>query len=181
MPDLDPNEHTIDELEAQLDEIDDQETLEEIRDAETDSEGRSGAIEVIDDRLDTVTDGGGDGTNGDGDSSDDGTDGTDGTDEHAESSNDGTSGSGFGIIDVRNRVRNVAADLIGRPLDGITEVRAVEDGWYTTVEVIERNSIPDTQDILGRYEIDLDDNGNVTEYQRLRRYRRGDTDDQAVE
>ena len=167
MADLDPSEHTIDELEAQLDEIDDPDALEGIRDAETSGEDRIGAVEAIDDRLDSVSNG----ENGEnGDTDDEG--GSDATD---------TGGGGVGIVDVRNQVRRVAADLIGRPLDGITEVRADDDGWYTTVEVIERNSIPDTQDILGRYELDLDADANVTGYRRLRRYRRGDTDDEAIE
>ena len=167
MADLDPSEHTIDELEAQLDEIDDPDALEEIRDAETSGEDRTGAIEAIDDRLDSVSNGES-GENGD-------------TDDESGSDATDTGGSGVGIVDVRNQVRNVAADLIGRPLDGITEVRADDDGWYTTVEVIERNSIPDTQDILGRYELDLDADANVTGYRRLRRYRRGDTDDETIE
>jgi len=171
MADLDPSEHTIDELEAQLDEIDDPDALEEIRDAETSGEDRTGAIEAIDDRLDSVSNG----ENGDTDDESGETDDENGSDATE------TGGSGVGIVDVRNQVRNVAADLIGRPLDGITEVRADDDGWYTTVEVIERNSIPDTQDILGRYELDLDADANVTGYRRLRRYRRGDTDDEIIE
>ena len=179
MADLDPSEHTIDELEAQLDEIDDPDALEEIRDAETSGEDRTGAIEAIDDRLDSVSNGeGGDTDDENGDTDDES--GSDATDEGGSDATD-TGGSGVGIVDVRNQVRNVAADLIGRPLDGITEVRADDDGWYTTVEVIERNSIPDTQDILGRYELDLDADANVTGYRRLRRYRRGDTDDETIE
>lgn len=171
MADLNPSEHTIDELEAQLDEIDDPDALEEIRDAETSGEDRTGAIEAIDDRLDSVSNG----ENGDTDDESGETDDENGSDATE------TGGSGVGIVDVRNQVRNVAADLIGRPLDGITEVRADDDGWYTTVEVIERNSIPDTQDILGRYELDLDADANVTGYRRLRRYRRGDTNDETIE
>ena len=171
MADLDPSEHTIDELEAQLDEIDDPDALEGIRDAETSGEDRTGAIEAIDDRLDSVS-------NGESGDTDDESGETD--DESGSDATD-TGGSGVGIVDVRNQVRRVAADLIGRPLDGITEVRADDDGWYTTVEVIERNSIPDTQDILGRYELDLDADANVTGYRRLRRYRRGDTDDETIE
>ena len=171
MADLDPSEHTIDELEAQLDEIDDPDALEEIRDAETSGEDRTGAIEAIDDRLDSVSNG----ENGDTDDESGETDDENGSDATE------TGGSGVGIVDVRNQVRRVAADLIGRPLDGITEVRADDDGWYTTVEVIERNSIPDTQDILGRYELDLDADANVTGYRRLRRYRRGDTNDETIE
>ena len=176
MADLDPSEHTIDELEAQLDEIDDPDALERIRDAETSGEDRIGAVEAIDDRLDSVSNG----ENGENDDTSD-TGDTGDTDDEGGSDATDTGGGGVGIVDVRNQVRRVAADLIGRPLDGITEVRADDDGWYTTVEVIERNSIPDTQDILGRYELDLDADANVTGYRRLRRYRRGDTDDETIE
>lgn len=37
-----------------------------------------------------------------------------------------------------------------------------EDGeWKVTVEALERKSVPDTQDLLGRYEIRLDDEGEL--------------------
>ncbi|WP_049898791.1 gas vesicle protein GvpO [Halococcus agarilyticus] len=176
MADLDPTEHTIDELDDELESVDDPERLRDIHDAETDGEDRTGATELIEERLAAVQEEldrrEAEGQNGD----------DEGASEAADETTEESSGSGgVGIIDVRNQVRSVAADLIGRPLDGITEVRADDDGWYTTVEVIERNSIPDTQDILGRYEIDLDADANVVGYRRLRRYRRGDTDDEAVE
>lgn len=34
-----------------------------------------------------------------------------------------------------------------------------DEGWRTVVEVVERNAVPDTQDIIGRYEITLDGTG----------------------
>ena len=153
MVDLDPSERTIDELRDELDGIDDPEALEELRETEADGEDRSGAKEVIDERLATVT--------GDGDEAD----------------GDGT----VGIVEVRDRVRENASDLIGRPLDGIVEIEREDGEWRALVEIIERNSVPDTQDILGRYALDLDGNGEITGYRRLERYRRGDTrrDEQA--
>ncbi|EMA49744.1 gas vesicle synthesis family protein [Halococcus morrhuae DSM 1307] len=160
MADLDPNEHTIDELRDELDDIDDRETLEALREAETDGEDRTGAKEAIDERLDTVTDDG----NGDDEESD--------GDESAGSSQDGDT---VGIVEIRDHVRQNASDLIGRPLDGIVEIERNDDGWRALTEIIERRSVPDTQDILGRYALELDDAGHITGYRRLERYRRGDT------
>lgn len=40
--------------------------------------------------------------------------------------------------------------------------------------MVERSAVPDTQDIIGRYEITLDDGGRVTGYELRERYRRGE-------
>ena len=77
---------------------------------------------------------------------------------------------------VRQRVASVTDEVVGHPLDGITSVDATDDGWRVGVEVVEREAVPDTQDILGRYELRLDEEMAVTGYQRTHRYRRGDTD-----
>lgn len=156
MADLDPNEHTIDELRDELDGVDDPEALEELREAESDGENREGAKETIDERLDAVT-----------------------GDQRAAADGDG--GASAGIVEVRNRVRDSASDLIGRALDGIVEIEREDGEWRALVEIVERSSVPDTQDIIGRYALDLDSNGEITGYRRLDRYRRGDTrrDDEA--
>jgi uncharacterized protein YdbL (DUF1318 family) len=161
--DLDPSEYTIDGLRDELDGIDDPEALEAIREAESDGESRAGAIETIDERLESVS----------GDESD----GSEETDENSSENGQegGSDGTGVGIVEVRNRVRDAAGDLIGRALDGIVEIERSDGEWRALVEIIERRSVPDTQDIIGRYALDLDDEGRITGYRRLERYRRGDT------
>lgn len=84
---------------------------------------------------------------------------------------------------VRNKINQVAEDLIGRPLVSVVSVdrdRQTDDdeepGWVAAVEILERKSIPDTQDILGRYEITLDADHTITGYRRTHRYRRDDMD-----
>ena len=79
------------------------------------------------------------------------------------------------IIEVRNQVIELSTDVIGRSLDGIVEISRNDDAWRAVVEIIERRSVPDTQDILGQYEIELDDDGEVIGYRRLEKYRRADT------
>lgn len=84
-----------------------------------------------------------------------------------------------GAIDMweaQNTVRDSAAALIDRPLDGIIAVlNDDENGWRVVVEVIERRSVPDTQDILGRYDIRVNEKGDIHAYRQTGRYRRGDT------
>jgi hypothetical protein len=80
------------------------------------------------------------------------------------------------IGEVRETVQGTAEGIVGHPLDGITSVDDTDEGWRVAVEVVERKSVPDTQDILGRYEITLDEELSVTGYQRTHRYRRDDMD-----
>lgn len=87
-----------------------------------------------------------------------------------------TSSSGADdLLAVRDTVVTVATELIGPDLDSIIEIQRNEDGWLATFEVVERHGVPDTQDILGRYEMTLEDADNVSGYSRVARYRRSDT------
>ena len=52
-----------------------------------------------------------------------------------------------------------------------------EDGkWHVTVEMVEKKSIPDAQDIIGGYEVTVDEEGNVTGFERKTLRKRSDTD-----
>lgn len=78
------------------------------------------------------------------------------------------------LDEVRDEVQHTAEGILGYPLDGVTSITHDEEDWRVAVEVVERKSVPDTQDILGRYEIRLDDALTVTGYERTHRYRRDD-------
>ncbi|WP_247729006.1 gas vesicle protein GvpO, halophile-type [Halovivax limisalsi] len=80
-----------------------------------------------------------------------------------------------GILSIRRTVKSTASDLVGHPFDGVSEITADDDGWQAVVEVVEREAVPDTQDVIGRYRIDLNADGTVVGYRRIDRYRRGDT------
>jgi hypothetical protein len=176
MADLDPNEYTVEELSDELDEIDDPETLQEIREAEADGQDRTGAKAELDERIEAVTE---DGEESESDATaqrlESAVEEMDDEDENEANASENRSDDGMSLIDVRNQVRDNAGDLIGRALDGIVEIEKNEGEWRALVEIIERNSVPDTQDILGRYALQLDGNGEITGYRRLDRYRRGDT------
>jgi len=113
-----------------------------------------------------------------------------GGDSVSDSSESGTADGGgdesVGLIDVRDTVRSNAGQLIGHPFDGLVEVgrrrdgEGDPDGWTAVVEVIERKAVPDTQDILGRYEIDLNAQGEFQAYRRVQRLHRGDTGESSL-
>ncbi|MDG4806522.1 gas vesicle protein [Micromonospora sp. WMMD1120] len=64
-------------------------------------------------------------------------------------------------------------ELTGREGSVTTSLEATEDGWLVGVEVVETRRIPNSTDLLGLYEVELDVEGNLLGYRRVRRYQRG--------
>jgi hypothetical protein len=58
----------------------------------------------------------------------------------------------------------------------VTGVRATDDGWSFLVDVVEVERIPATTSVLATYRLDVDGDGNLVGYERLRRFVRGATD-----
>jgi hypothetical protein len=67
--------------------------------------------------------------------------------------------------------------LVGCPAEGVSGIRKGQDGWVVTVEVLELGRVPETTDVLASYDVHVDQDGDVTEYQRLRRYLRAQVED----
>ncbi|MFG1950535.1 gas vesicle protein [Micromonospora sp. NPDC048830] len=65
------------------------------------------------------------------------------------------------------------AGLTGRDVQGTTSLEATSDGWRVGVEVVEDHRVPASTDLLGLYEVDLDVDGELLGYRRVRRYQRG--------
>ncbi|MEO3799230.1 gas vesicle protein GvpO [Nonomuraea sp. B1E8] len=88
----------------------------------------------------------------------------------------------------RSRVKSLSAssagaaglrhivELTGRESEGITLVRREGDGWVVGVEVVEDRRIPSSGDVLALYQAELDADGELQSYRRLRRYRRASGD-----
>jgi hypothetical protein len=64
-------------------------------------------------------------------------------------------------------------ELTGRPAESVLGLRKDDDGWKVTVEVVELSRVPNSTDLLGCYVVTLDDDGELTGYERVRRYQRG--------
>jgi len=69
-------------------------------------------------------------------------------------------------------------ELTGRQSEAVTGVRSLDngDGWSVLVDVVELERIPSSTDVLATYRVDLDTQGSITGYERLRRYTRGAVD-----
>jgi hypothetical protein len=79
--------------------------------------------------------------------------------------------------EIAARAREELAEMTGLEAEGVTSLEQAEDGiWQVTVELLELSRIPATDDMLGSYEVELDEDGEVIGYRRLRRYSRSQAD-----
>lgn len=64
--------------------------------------------------------------------------------------------------------------LLRLKVSAVTSVSRADDGWRVTAELVERRGVPDSSDLLGVYELRLDEAGNVLQWERTRLRRRCD-------
>ena len=70
-------------------------------------------------------------------------------------------------VEVVESVRRVLDDLGGLDVERVTGVEADDDGWRVTVEVVEVRRIPDTADVLARYEVSMSKSGQFRGYRQV--------------
>lgn len=67
--------------------------------------------------------------------------------------------------------------LTGKPPESVSGVRKAEDGgWSILIDVVELERIPSTTSVIGTYRVDVDQDGDLLSYERLRRFHRGTVD-----
>ncbi len=75
-------------------------------------------------------------------------------------------------------VEKARKEFIGlgkKPADGITGLSKTKEGWTILLEALERKAIPDTMDVLGLYELRMDDEGHLLGLDRKKLRKRGET------
>ncbi|MEU6996425.1 gas vesicle protein [Streptomyces sp. NPDC046465] len=78
-----------------------------------------------------------------------------------------------GPMAVLRGAREQLAELTGMTPESVSSFERSEDGWLLEIEVLELARVPDTMSLLASYEVQLDPQGELTGYRRLRRYERG--------
>jgi hypothetical protein len=75
--------------------------------------------------------------------------------------------------------RRELSEITGLEAESVTSLERAEDGsWIVTVELLELSRIPETDDVIGSYEVELDEKGELLGYRRLRRYARSQAGDE---
>lgn len=78
------------------------------------------------------------------------------------------------VIDVSKHSLPLVESILNKKPESIISVTKEGKEWRVLAEVLERKAVPDTQDILGRYELKLDENANLLGYKQVMLRRRAD-------
>src|SRR2546423_540169 len=91
--------------------------------------------------------------------------------------NDGREETDIGKLIIRAKAQLEA--LTGRPVNGVVAVEPEDGVWRVTLELVELERIPASTNVIGRYELVVDDDGGLREFARTQRYynNRADEDD----
>lgn len=79
-------------------------------------------------------------------------------------------------MEVLREARAQLAELTGMTAESVSSFAQTEDGWSLEVEVLELERVPDTMSLMATYQVELDPEGQLTGYRRVRRYERGRAD-----
>lgn len=85
-------------------------------------------------------------------------------------------GGNGGIVKAVRGALEQFAELTQLTPTGATGVRREEHGWSVLVDVVELERVPSTTSVMATYRVDLDGSGELTGYERLRRFSRGAVD-----
>lgn len=83
----------------------------------------------------------------------------------------------LGLAQIVKQARSELNQLTG--LDISSTLEAVKEGneWLVNLEVVEKHSIPEAMDILATYRVELDEEGSVLGFKRIKMRKRIDTED----
>ncbi|MBV9941183.1 MAG: gas vesicle protein [Solirubrobacterales bacterium] len=101
--------------------------------------------------------------------------------QRSKRSQNGSGRNSRGRLSGREAIEHVRSELpglLGHPVDAVLGVEPDDgEGWKVTVQVVELSRIPSSTDVLGTYEVTLDDQGELKAYKRRRRYYRNQADE----
>ncbi|GAA2444552.1 gas vesicle protein [Streptomyces glaucus] len=79
-------------------------------------------------------------------------------------------------MEVLRQARGQLEELTGMAAESVSSFEQTEEGWSLEVEVLELERVPDTMSLMASYQVELDPQGQLTGYRRVRRYERGRAD-----
>ncbi len=72
------------------------------------------------------------------------------------------------VSEIAERAREELVKVTKLPLSGVIGTARDDQGWVVTIEMVEKKSIPDGMDVLGIYEVKLNDQGHIADFQRIK-------------
>jgi Gas vesicle synthesis protein GvpO len=80
------------------------------------------------------------------------------------------------------RARRQLSEITGMEAESVSSLQRGDDGtWTVVVEMLELSRVPSTDDVIGSYEAELDEEGNLIGYERVRRYPRSKAEERQTQ
>ena len=70
------------------------------------------------------------------------------------------------LMSLIDKAKNDISKLTGLAPSSVVKTTKIDGGWQIAIEMVEKRSIPDGMDVLATYEVKLDDEGNIVEFNR---------------
>ncbi|MDP4013261.1 MAG: gas vesicle protein GvpO [Candidatus Nanopelagicales bacterium] len=71
------------------------------------------------------------------------------------------------MMDIVKKAREELGVITGSVVEKVSGLEPTDDGWSMRIELIEVQRVPDTQDLLGMYEVQLDAKGGLKSFERV--------------
>jgi len=78
------------------------------------------------------------------------------------------------LMNLAERAKEQLAEVTGLKPVTVTGASKDEQGWHIALDMLEMSRIPTATDVLGEYEMVLDENGNMLRFVRKRTRLRGE-------
>lgn len=83
----------------------------------------------------------------------------------------------LGLAQIVKQARLELNQLTGLDISSTLEAAREGDEWLVNLEVVEKRSIPEAMDILATYRVQLDEEGSVLGFKRIKMRKRIDTEE----
>ena len=78
------------------------------------------------------------------------------------------------IKEIIEKAKKELVEVTGFSSPSAIGFKKKDGGWVVTIQIVEKQSIPEGMDVLGIYEVETDNEGNILGYKRTEIRRRGD-------
>jgi len=78
------------------------------------------------------------------------------------------------VVEIGKLGISTLKELINKPVEQVVSVTKDGQGWKAVVEALERKAVPNSQDLLGRYELKFALSGELLDYRQVMLRRRLD-------
>ncbi len=79
------------------------------------------------------------------------------------------------LVKINETASSLMKDMLKKESLGVISAKHVGKNWQVNIEMLERRAVPDSQDLIGEYEVIVTEGGKILSYRRLKTRRRGDT------